>query len=49
MKKVSVKTELEKKFVSVARKITSVEVNSTCPLIAYQPKLPIEAEKLRKF
>lgn len=49
MKTLNVREKVEKKVASVARKITATEVNSACPLIAYQPKLPVEANKLRKF
>lgn len=39
-----------KKAVATAAKMaTSANVNSTCMLFAYQPKLPKGAEKLRKF
>jgi cyclic lactone autoinducer peptide len=34
---------------SLALMITSLNVNTTCMLIAHQPKMPEEAKKLRKF
>lgn len=49
MKTLNVREKVEKKVANVARKITATEVNSACPLIAYQPKLPVEVNKLRKF
>ena len=32
----------------MAIKITRTEINSTCVLLAYQPKLPESASKLKK-
>lgn len=49
MKKTDLRIGIEKKVVDVARKITEIEVNSTCPLIAYQAPLPAETRKLRKY
>lgn len=34
---------------SLALMVTSLNVNTTCMLIAHQPKLPENAKKLRKF
>ncbi|MSU03155.1 cyclic lactone autoinducer peptide [Tissierella sp. DSM 105185] len=34
---------------SLALMVTSLNVNTTCMLIAHQPKLPEGAKKLRKF
>ncbi len=45
----NLKKEVGRKVADIAKKIAVVEVNSTCPLIAFQPKLPTGAEKLRKF
>lgn len=45
--------QIKKKFGStlanVARKITESNVNTACPFLTYQPKLPESAKKLRKF
>lgn len=49
MRTTNLKKEMGKKVADIAKKIATVEVNSACPLIAFQPKLPIGAEKLRKF
>lgn len=42
-----------KRFGSIIAKyafaVTGLNVNSACLFIMHQPKLPIEAEKLRKF
>ena len=34
---------------SLALMVTSLNVNTTCMLIAHQPELPENAKKLRKF
>ncbi len=34
---------------SLALMVTALNVNTTCMLIAHQPKLPEGAKKLRKF
>lgn len=34
---------------AVALLITTVSVNTCCSLVCYQPELPKEARKLRKF
>lgn len=48
--KATTKTIGIKKAIAVAAKMaTSANVNSTCMLFAYQPKLPQNAKKLRKF
>ena len=49
MNKTKFKQTVEKKVAYIAIKITELEVNSACPLIAYQAKLPESAKKLRKF
>lgn len=40
---------IKKAIAAAAKMATSANVNSTCMLFAYQPKLPRGAEKLRKF
>lgn len=40
---------LKKAIAAAAKMATSANVNSTCMLFAYQPKLPESAKKLRKF
>ena len=42
------KQVLKKQIVCLAKMITKNEVNSTCPLIAYQPVLPTCTKKLKK-
>ncbi len=32
-----------------AQKVTSLNVNSACNAVMHQPKLPANADKLRKF
>lgn len=34
-------------FIAIA--ITTINVNTACPFVMHQPKLPSEAKKLRKF
>lgn len=44
------KANIAKRAVAAAAKMaTSANVNSACHFVAYQPKLPKSAEKLRKF
>ena len=47
------KSELKKVTLKIASKAilnsTKTEVNSSCFFIGYQPKLPDNAKKLRKF
>ena len=38
-----------KVVVILAKKIAAMEVNSSCPLFAYQPEIPESVKKLRKF
>lgn len=45
----SAKKIIEKRVADFAGKITATEVNSTCPLIVFQPRLPKGADRLRKF
>lgn len=40
---------IKKAIAAAAKMATSANVNSTCMLFAYQPKLPQNAKKLRKF
>lgn len=44
-----VKKKLKKQVFNIAKKITIMEVNSTCPLIAYQRKLPKGAKILKRI
>lgn len=48
-KKTSKKTIAKKAIAAAARMATSANANSACHFVAYQPKLPKGAEKLRKF
>lgn len=44
------KANIVKRAIAAAARIaTSVNVNSACNFVVYQPKLPKGAEKLRKF
>ncbi|MDR0919795.1 MAG: cyclic lactone autoinducer peptide [Oscillospiraceae bacterium] len=47
MKKTNQKAD--KLLAKIALAITKVNVNSTCPFMLHQPKLPEKAKKLRKF
>lgn len=38
-----------KVIAAIGKKVTSVDVNTACPWLGYQPKLPETAKKLRKF
>ena len=49
MKGIISKKVVGKQLANVAKKITEIEVNSACPLIAYQPQLPKSAKKLSRF
>ena len=40
---------IKKAIVAAAKMATAANVNSTCMFVAYQPKLPKDAKKLRKF
>ncbi len=40
---------MTKAIIAVAKKAAIAEANSTCPLIAYQSKMPESVKKLRKF
>lgn len=48
MKENNIKKTIEKKVAHLAIRVTKTDVNSTCPMIAYQPKLPESARKLKK-
>ena len=39
----------KKVIATVAKTATLININSTCFFVAYQPKLPKAADKLRKF
>lgn len=39
----------DKLLAKVALAVTKANVNSTCPFMLHQPKLPEKAKKLRKF
>lgn len=43
------KLRLKDTAVKVAYSIASLEANTACPLIAYQPEQPNELKRLRKF
>ena len=46
----SPKKNIVKKTIAAAAKMAAIaNVNSACHFVAYQPKLPKGAEKLRKF
>lgn len=45
----NIKKVMKKAIVSMAKKSASMEANTTCPLIGYQPKEPQAVKKLRKF
>lgn len=36
-------------LLKVTKKLAEVEVNTSCPLFAYQPEIPDSVQKLRKF
>ena len=38
-----------KYIVAIALCFTNLTVNSTCPFVTFQPKIPENAEKLRKY
>ena len=40
---------IKKAIAAVAKMATAANVNSACMFVAYQPKLPKDAKKLRKF
>ena len=41
--------KLGKLVVAFSMVITTISVNSTCPFLTYQPVVPKNANKLRKF
>ena len=43
------KENVGKVVVILAKKIAAMEVNSSCPIFAYQPEIPESVKKLRKF
>lgn len=44
----SIKRKLLECVVNISEMATKVNVNSTCTFLLYQPKVPKEAEKLKK-
>lgn len=44
-----IKNVMKKTIVSMAKKSASLEANTACPAIGFQPKEPQEVKKLRKF
>lgn len=40
---------IKKAIAAVAKMATAANVNSACMFVAYQPKLPKDAKKLRNF
>jgi cyclic lactone autoinducer peptide len=49
MKKKYFLTQIGKFLVAFALVVTSFSVNSTCPFMTFQPKLPEEAKRLKKI
>ncbi len=45
----NIKTAVKKAIVNMAKKSASMEANTTCPCLGYQPKEPQAVKKLRKF
>lgn len=45
----NIKTVVKKAIVNMAKKSASMEANTTCPCLGYQPKEPQAVKKLRKF
>lgn len=45
----NIKTVVKKAIVSMAKKSASMEANTTCPCLGYQPREPQAVKKLRKF
>lgn len=43
------KTKAQRLLEMMAIKVATVDANTACPCITYQPKLPISVKKLRKF
>lgn len=41
--------KIEKAIVNVAKRSASVEANTACPFLTYQPKEPQAVKELRKF
>lgn len=44
-----VKTMVKKAIIGLAKKNATMEANTSCPVIGYQPKEPQAVKKLRKF
>ncbi|MDD3278588.1 MAG: cyclic lactone autoinducer peptide [Lachnospiraceae bacterium] len=38
-----------KAIIALAKKIAEKDANTSCPFLGYQPRLPKEVKKLRKF
>lgn len=49
MNKKTVGKKLEKTIVRLAEKVASMEANTACMFIGYQPKEPQKIKELRKF
>ena len=45
----NMKTIVKKAIVSMAKKSASMEANTSCPIIGFQPQEPQAVKKLRKF
>lgn len=45
----NIRTVVKKAIVNMAKKSASMEANTTCPCLGYQPKEPQAVKKLRKF
>ena len=43
------KKKTAKAIAKIAEKVTEINVNTSCLILAYQDKLPKSAKKLRKF
>lgn len=44
-----VKKGIEQAIAKIAKKSASVEANTTCPCLGYQPQEPKQVKALRKF
>lgn len=46
---IEIKRLYAKLIVKVAKKVTQMDANVSCPFVGYQPKLPKGAEKLKRY
>lgn len=49
MKMERAKKRVERVITAIAKKSASIEANTTCSFLGYQPKEPKQAKALRKF